>query len=249
MFAALGALPRRLHTISAGGLCRRRAVRVMLERGEAIGLLVILAVMLAATVWVAVRRTRRAGWCSPRSRSPSPAGSSPAWTSRTTAGAGSAVAGRPGGAHRAGEATAAAGCASPGVPARARGRGPPAAGPTGPRRSGSEGAAFLGADVGDMGDDAVGAQGEDTARRARSEEDDPRVAAADAPLCLGSTRRAARRGHGRDGSQVARTGQLAGGVGGLRSGRRIAQPEVWSRCWRRSWAASSTALWRHSAAR
>jgi hypothetical protein len=28
-----------------------------LERGEAIGLLVILAVMLAATVWVAVRRT------------------------------------------------------------------------------------------------------------------------------------------------------------------------------------------------
>jgi hypothetical protein len=29
----------------------------MLERGEAIGLLVILAVMLAATVWVAVRRT------------------------------------------------------------------------------------------------------------------------------------------------------------------------------------------------
>src|SRR2546423_13675147 len=29
----------------------------MLERGEAIGLLVILAVMLAATLWVAVRRT------------------------------------------------------------------------------------------------------------------------------------------------------------------------------------------------
>lgn len=29
----------------------------MLERGEAIGLLVILTVMLAATVWVAVRRT------------------------------------------------------------------------------------------------------------------------------------------------------------------------------------------------
>jgi hypothetical protein len=28
-----------------------------LERGEALGLLVILAVMLAATVWVAVRRT------------------------------------------------------------------------------------------------------------------------------------------------------------------------------------------------
>jgi len=35
----------------------RRSVSVVLERGEAIGLLVILAIMLAATLYVAVRRT------------------------------------------------------------------------------------------------------------------------------------------------------------------------------------------------
>ena len=64
-------------------------------------------------------------------------------------------------------------------------------------RSRSEYAPLLLADLGDVADDAVDTQRQDTARRAVGAQDDPGVAAADAPLRLGLSFRCSRSRHDR----------------------------------------------------